>query len=106
MRSFQPENWTNLAQLKVTDGKLSKSYSSDLKLELVNLNMKLNGKAMSIKTIAGSMQKILMNILKQTSGYMATSHMPTSSESQAHPLKQGSREKKPSHKSMMKDRKS
>ena len=29
MRSFQTENWTNLTQLKVTDGKLNKSYNSD-----------------------------------------------------------------------------
>ena len=65
--------------------------------------MKLNGKARSIKTIAESMQKILMNTLKQTTGCMATSHTPTSSESQANPQKQGSREKKPSHKSMKKD---
>ena len=61
MRSFQPDNWTNLTQLKVTDGKLSKSYSSDLNLELHNLNMQRNGKAMNIKTIAVSMQKILMS---------------------------------------------
>ena len=61
MRSFQPGYWTNQAQLKETDGKLRKSYSSDSNLELGNLNMKSNGKAMSIKTIAGSMLKILMN---------------------------------------------
>ena len=61
MRSFQPENWTNLAQLKVTDGKWNKSYNSDSNLELDNPNMKSNGKVMNTKTIPGSMQKILMS---------------------------------------------
>ena len=61
MRSFQAENWTNQAQLKVTDGKLNKYYNPDSNLELGNPNMKLNGKAMNTKTIAGSMLKILMS---------------------------------------------
>ena len=43
--------------MKVTDGKLNKSYNSDSNLELGNPNMKLNGKAMNTKTIAGSMLK-------------------------------------------------
>ena len=53
MRNFQTENWTNLAQLKETDGKLRKSCSSDLNLEPDNLNMKSNGKDMRKKTIGG-----------------------------------------------------
>ena len=61
MRSFQPDNWPNQAQLKVTDGKLNKFYNSDLNLELGNHNMKLNGKVMDTKTIAESMLKILMS---------------------------------------------
>ena len=58
MRRFQADNCTNLAQLKVTDGKLNESYNSDSNLELDNRNMKLNGKVMNTKTIAVSMQKI------------------------------------------------
>ena len=61
MRSFQPENWTNLAQLKVTDGKLNKSNNSDSHLKLGNPNMKLNEKVMNTKTIAESMVKILLS---------------------------------------------
>ena len=61
MRSFQAENWTNLAQLQVTAGKLNKSYNSDSNLELGNPNMKSNGKVMNTKTIAESMVKILMS---------------------------------------------
>ena len=59
MRRSQPENWTNLAQLKVTDGKLNKFDNSDSNLELGNPNMKSNGKVMDTKTIPESMQKIL-----------------------------------------------
>ena len=103
MRNSQTEHWTNLAQLKETDRKLRKSYSSDSNQELGNLNMKSNGKVMSTKTIAGSMLKILMNSLRQTTGYMAISPTPTSSESQANPHKQDLREKKPSDKYMKKD---
>ena len=106
MRSSQPEDWTNQAQLKKTNGKLKKSHSSDVSLQLDNLNMKSNGKAMSMKTIARSMLKTLMNTLKQTTGYMATNHTPTSPESQANPHKQDLREKKPSDKFMKKDWKS
>ena len=61
MRSFQAENWTNLSQLKVTDGKLNKSHNSDSNLELGNPIRKSNGKVMKTKTIAESMQKILMS---------------------------------------------
>ena len=61
IRSFQQETWTNQAQLKVTDGKLNNSYNSDSNLELGNPNMKLNGKVMNTKTIAGSMLKILIS---------------------------------------------
>ena len=60
MRSFQPGNWANLAQLKVTDEKLNKSYNSDSNLEPGNPNMKLTGKVMNTKTIAISMLRILM----------------------------------------------
>ena len=61
MRRFQPENCTNQAQLKVTDGKLNKSYNSDSNLELDNTNMKSNGKVMNTKTIPESMMQILMS---------------------------------------------
>ena len=60
-RCLQPENCTNLAQLKITDGKWNKSYNSDSNLELGNSNMKLNGKVMNIKTTAESMLKIWMS---------------------------------------------
>ena len=103
MSSFQAENWTNLSQLNVTDGKLNMSYSSDSNLELGNHNMKSNGKVMNTKTIPGSMQKILMSSSKQTTGFMVTKHIPTSSENQANPNKQDLKEKKHTHKFMKKD---
>ena len=106
MRSFQPENCTNLIQLKVTDRKWNQSYNSDSNQELGSPNMKLNETDMNTKTIAGSMQKILMSSLKQTTGFMVTSHIPTSLENQANPHKHDLKEKKHSDKSMKKDSKS
>ena len=103
MRSLQPENCTNLIQLKEIDRKLSESYSSDSNLKLDNLNVKSNGKVISMKTIAGSMLKIFMNSLRQTTAYMATNQAPTSSESLANPNKQDLREKNISGKFRMKD---
>ena len=47
--------------MKVTDGKLNKSNNSDSNLELGNPNMKSNGKVMNRRTIAGSMQKIMLS---------------------------------------------
>ena len=47
--------------MKVTDGMLNKSYNSDSNVEPGNPNMKLNGKAMNIQTIAGSILKILIS---------------------------------------------
>ena len=44
--------------MKVTDGKLNKSYNSDLNLELGNPNIKSNGKVINTKTIPVSMLKI------------------------------------------------
>ena len=64
MTCFQAENYTNQAQLIVTDAKLHKSYNSDLNLKLGNPNIKLNRKLMNTKTIAGSKQKILVSSLK------------------------------------------
>ena len=61
VRSFQADNRTNQAQVTLTDGKLNKSYNSDLTLELGNPNMKSNGKVMNTKTILESMLKILMS---------------------------------------------
>ena len=103
MRCFQQENWTNLTQLKVTDSKLNKYYNSDSNLEPGNDDMKLNGKVMKTKAIAGCMQMILMSSLQQTTGFIVTSHIPTSLEYQAHPHKQDSKGKKYSDKSMKKD---
>ena len=96
MRNSRPGNWTNLYQLQETDGKLKKSYSLDSNLELDKLGMKVTGKVMRIKTIAESMLKILMNSSKQTSCYIVISPIPTNSESQANPYKQGLKEQKPS----------
>ena len=102
MRCFQPQNWTNQAQLKVTDSKLNKSYNSDANLKRCNLNMKLNGKVMNTMTIAGSMLKILMRSSTETTGFMVTRHIPTSSENQENPHKEDLQEKKHSHKFMKK----
>ena len=89
--------------MKVTDGKLNKSYNSDSNLELGKPNMKSNGKVMNTKTIPVSMLKILMRSEKQTTGFMVTSHIPTSSENQANPHKQDLKEKKHSDKFMKND---
>ena len=89
--------------MKVTDGKLNKSYNSDSNLELDNPIMKSNGKVMNTKTIPESMLKILMSSLKQTTGFMVTRHIPTSSENLANIHKQDSKEKKHLDKFMKKD---
>ena len=94
MGSYQAESWTNPAQLRVTDGKLDKSYNSDSNVELGNPNMKLNGKLMNTKTIPASILKILICSYKQTTGFMVTSHTPTSSENHANPNKEYLKEKK------------
>ena len=106
MRSIQPENCTNQAQLKVTDAKLIKSYNSDSNLKLGNHNMKLNGKVMNTKTIAGSMLKILMSSLTQITGFIVINHIPISSENLVNPHKQDVKEKKHLDKFMNKDSKS
>ena len=89
--------------MKETDWKLNKSYRSDSNQELDNLNMKSIGKAMNTKTLAGSMQKILIWNLKLIIGFMGNSHTPLKSESQPNPYKQDLREKKLSHEFVNKD---
>ena len=95
-----------LVQLKETDAKLRKSYSSDSNLEPHNLNMKSNGTVMSITIIAVSMQKILISSFKQTTGHMPISHTNMSSSRQANPHMQDLKENKPSDKYMTKHAKS
>ena len=68
--------------------------------------MKSNRMVMNTKTIAVSMLQILMSSWKQTTGFMVTSHIPISSDNQANLLKQDSKEKKHSDKSMKQDSKS
>ena len=89
--------------MKVTDGKLNKSYDSDSNLELGNPNMESNGKVIKTKTIAGSMLKILLSSTKQTTGFMVTSPIPTTSENQANPHKPDLKESKHADKFMQKD---